>query len=296
MPASDDSTRPRLLLEPIGYVRSAHGTKVDAPRQPGATAPDGAASPGDAVIELLPGRNFEHALEDLADWEMIWVVFWFHLNAGWRPKVLPPRSRSGRKGVFSTRAPHRPNPLGISAVRLVRVDGLAVHVGGADMVDGTPVLDLKPYVPYADAHPLARSGWLEDAAQAATAPGGPPADPLPAYTVELEPLAAAQAAWVEERTGLALAGRITATLSLGPQPHPYRRIRRAGDGLTLAVQSWRVRFSVVGRAVRVHAVGSGYRPAALADRAATDAGQRAEIAVHRDFLAAWPASPRAGLT
>ena len=71
-------------------------------------------------------RNFEHALSNLVEWQYIWVLFWFDRNEGWRPKVLPPRSRSGRKGVFATRSPHRPNPLGLSAVRLTRVDGLTL--------------------------------------------------------------------------------------------------------------------------------------------------------------------------
>ena len=108
-----------LTLDPIGHVRTALGSKVEAARQP--RAAEGIRG----TIELLPGRNFEHALEDLDGWEYIWVVFWFHLNRGWRPKVLPPRSVSGRKGVFSTRSPHRPNPIGLSVVRLERVDGAA---------------------------------------------------------------------------------------------------------------------------------------------------------------------------
>ena len=152
---ADPDVPARLLLEPIGFVRCAAATKVQAARQPRAAA--GVA----ARIELLPGRNFEHALEDLARWELIWVLFWFHHNPGWRPKVLPPRSTSGRKGVFATRAPHRPNPIGLSVVRLEQVDGLTLHVRDADMLDGTPVLDLKPYVAYTDAHPGAGTGWLE---------------------------------------------------------------------------------------------------------------------------------------
>ena len=103
---------------PSGILRSSLATKVEAARQPRAAV----GTP--ARIELLPGRNFEHALEDLARWELIWVIFWFHLNPGWRPKVLPPRSTTGRKGVFATRSPHRPNPIGMSVVRLERVDGL----------------------------------------------------------------------------------------------------------------------------------------------------------------------------
>jgi tRNA-Thr(GGU) m(6)t(6)A37 methyltransferase TsaA len=147
---------PQLTLEPIGYVRSALATKVEAARQPRA----GAGRAG--AIELLPGRNFEHALTALADWQYIWVLFWFDRNAGWRPKVLPPRSRSGRKGVFATRSPHRPNPLGLSAVRLDRVEGLTLHISDVDMLDGTPVLDLKPYLSSVPPERL-RRGWLEAA-------------------------------------------------------------------------------------------------------------------------------------
>ena len=140
MSAGPSDSPPRLTLDPIGYLRSSLATKVEAARQPRAAL----GTP--ARIELLPGRNFEHALEDLERWELIWVIFWFHLNPGWRPKVLPPRSTTGRKGVFATRSPHRPNPLGMSVVRLERIEGLVLHIRDTDMLDGTPVLDLKPYV------------------------------------------------------------------------------------------------------------------------------------------------------
>src|SRR6188768_2170711 len=162
-----------LMLEPIGYVRNALATKVEAARQPRAGGSGAAGS-----IELLPARNFEHALSNLAEWQYIWVLFWFDRNEGWRPKVLPPRSGSGRKGVFATRSPHRPNPLGLSALRLLRVDGLSVHVAGVDLLDGTPVFDIKPYVAYTDAWPDSRSGWLATAN-----------DPAPAHEVALEPMA-----------------------------------------------------------------------------------------------------------
>jgi len=85
----DQTVPSRLMLEPIGFVRNTLATKVEAARQP--QAAEGQA----ATIELLPGRNFEHALEDLARWKRIWVIFWFHHNSGWRPKV-PCRECSGR--------------------------------------------------------------------------------------------------------------------------------------------------------------------------------------------------------
>ena len=78
---------------------------------------------------------------------------------------MPPRGPRVRRGVFATRSPDRPNPIGLSAVRLVRVDGCDLHVKGIDLIDGTPILDLKPYVPYADAFPDARAGWIDAVAR-----------------------------------------------------------------------------------------------------------------------------------
>ena len=255
----------QLVLEPIGYVRTALATIVEAARQPRA----GGGAEG--TIELLPARNFEHALSNLAEWQYIWVLFWFDRNEGWRPKVLPPRSRSGRKGVFATRSPHRPNPLGLSAVRLEQVDGLTLHVSDVDMLDGTPVLDIKPYVAYTDAIATVENGWLDDSRAL---------DLRAAFVVEWDAEAARQAEWIEARTGLPLRERIASTLALGPNPQPYRRIRPDGDGFLLAVKEWRARFSVTGNLVRVHAIASGFRASQLASGDAAP-----EIAAHREFRA-----------
>jgi len=262
----------QLTLEPIGYVRSALATKVEAARQPRARASGAAAG----RIELLPGRNFEHGLSDLTEWRYIWVLYWFDRNEGWRPKVLPPRSRSGRKGVFATRSPHRPNPLGLSAVRLTRVDGLTLHVGDVDMLDGTPVLDIKPYVAYTDAIAEAGSGWLTNA--------DAPRDPIPEFEVLWDDAAAEQAAWIEARTALPLRERASATLAIGPEPQPYRRIRREQHGYTLCVKDWRLKFSVDGRRVRVASVESGVRKAELARLSEVNA----ELTLHRAFCEQWP--------
>jgi tRNA-Thr(GGU) m(6)t(6)A37 methyltransferase TsaA len=273
------SASPTLTLDPIGFLRSPLATKVQAARQPRAAA----GTP--ARIELLPGRNFEHALEDLGNWELIWVIFWFHLNSGWRPKVLPPRSTTGRKGVFATRSPHRPNPIGMSVVRLERVDGLILHIRDTDMLDGTPVLDLKPYVAYTDAHPGAGNGWLEDASRPDTP--AQPADPVRAYGVQFEVLAAEQARWIEGHSGLTIRERIESTLALGPAPHPYRRIRRLDEGMQLSVKEWRVDFTVVEREVRVINIYSGFRASQL-DAGGADASLR----LHREFIAIWPPHER----
>lgn len=260
---------PPFTFEPIGLVHSPFRDRASAPRQPAAAV--GVA----ATIELFAGRDFEHALEDLEGWDYLWVIFVFHLNEGWRPKVLPPRS-TRRRGVFATRSPYRPNPIGMSAVRLERIDGRVLHVRDIDLLDGTPVLDLKPYVPYTDAIPNARTGWL---APLATSEGGaPPRDPEPGFDVVFAEPAREQARWLAEEHGVALGEAVAKTLALGPQPHPYRRIRREGDGFRLAIKEWRVRFRVEARSVTVESISTGYRPAQLAsDDPALD--------IHRAFVA-----------
>jgi len=261
------TTDPTLQLVPIGYMRTAHATKVEAPRQPAAAGD----SPG--VIELLPGRNLEHAIEDLVGWERVWVIFWFDRNDGWRPKVLPPRSTSGRKGVLATRSPHRPNPLGLSVLRLDRIDGLSLHVRDVDLLDGTPILDIKPYVAYTDAHPASGNGWLEQR------------DPRPEHRVVFTPAATEQLVWIAAQSALPLRERIEATLKLGAQPHPYRRIRRGADGImTLAVQDWRADFQLGGITIEVIRLRSGYRKGQIKD----SSGTPGTLELHREFRARFP--------
>jgi tRNA (adenine37-N6)-methyltransferase len=224
------------------------------------------------TIEIDP--PFEFALADLEGWDYIWVLYWFHLNEGWRSKVLPPRSRK-RRGVFSTRAPHRPNPIGLSAVRLVAVRGRTLEVRGVDMLDGSPVLDIKPYVPYADAFPTAATGWLD--APGADLDAVKPVDPDPGFIVSWTPFAERQLAWLGERHEPDLRTAVTRILALGPTPHPYRRIQRNGPGFRLAYKAFRFEFRVEARAVTVDRVRTGYREKDL--RAPTDP----ERALHRAF-------------
>lgn len=240
---------PSLTLEPIGVAHTPFTEKRMAPRQPSA------ARGVEGTLELYPGRDFEDALDDLREWSHIWVLYWFDRVEGWRPKVLPPRvgaegEKTTRKGVFSTRSPHRPNPIGLSVLRLLSVDGLVLRVSDVDLLDGTPILDVKPYVKYTDVVPDASDGWLA------------PQDPRPAWEVQLEDRARAQLAFLLER-GVDLEGPITQSLALGPQPHAYRRIRADGDGFVLAHKEWRVRFRLEGRVVLVEGLASGYRPKEL---------------------------------
>lgn len=261
-----------LALTAIGVARTPFREKSEAPRQPEAAR----GVPG--TLELEPGRGFEHALEDLAGWERIWVLFWFDRAIGYRSKVLPPRSEV-RRGVFSTRSPHRPNPIGLSVLRLVRVEGLVLSVLDVDLLDGTPILDIKPYVPYTDAHPSAATGWL---APFAGLTGERPADPQPDFIVLWSERAELQCEWLA-REGVPLREPVTRLLQLGPQPHPYRRIRVEPDGTRrLAHKAFRLAFSVDDRTLLVTGVRTGYRPRELA------LGAGADLELHRRFVAAFP--------
>lgn len=249
-----------LTLTPIGVARTPFSALADAPRQPYAS--DDAAG----RVELLPGRGLEDAVVDLDGFTHLWILYWFHRARGWRPRVLPPRS-DVRRGVLATRSPHRPNPLGLSLVRLERVDGLTLHVRGLDAVDGTPVLDVKPYLPFAEAVPAAGAGWVG-------------ADPEPPWQVRFSATADAALALLASAGHGALRGEAARRLALGPRPHAYRRIRALGDGrYVLALRDWRLGFRADpdARAVDVVEVRSGYRPAELWGRRADDPA----LAVHR---------------
>lgn len=146
-----------FTLEPIGWVSSPYQRRFGTPQQ--ASAPD---STSDALLELDEARIPEEALRDLVGIERLWILSYLHQSGTWGPLVRPPRGPRVKRSLFATRSPDRPNPLGLSAVELVRVEGLRLHVRGVDLLDGTPILDIKPYVPYADAFPNARAGWIDD--------------------------------------------------------------------------------------------------------------------------------------
>lgn len=154
-----DAWRGAFAMQPIGVVRSPYTERFGTPRQPGITdqVKGDARLPG--RIELRP--ELEEGLAGLAAFERIWCLFVFHLNRGHSLTVRSPRDPDDLHGLFSTRSPHRPCPVGLSCLHLVRIEGPVLHVLGLDILDHTPVLDIKPYIPYADAFPAARVGWLE---------------------------------------------------------------------------------------------------------------------------------------
>jgi tRNA-Thr(GGU) m(6)t(6)A37 methyltransferase TsaA len=249
-----------ITMRPIGTLRSPLNERAEAPRQPRA------ALGIEGSIELFPGHGYEDALLDLEGWQYVWVLAWFDRNTTWHPKVQPPRSRK-KRGVFSTRSPHRPNPIALSVFELVGVEGLTVRVRNVDLLDGTPVLDIKPYVPWTDAITEARVGWLASEGDASR---GVP-DPGPSYSVEFTDESRellALIATAEAETDMV--PTIVSTLELGPQPHAYRRIKRIGERYVLGVGDWRIGFRAEAQRITVDAVRSMLKKRELEIRPAGD--------------------------
>lgn len=150
-------------ITPIAHIRSSFADKFAIPRQ--SNVVDGLL----ATIVFEPEYRYPEALRGIEGFEFLWLIWQFSLNnpSQWSPTVRPPRLGGNQRiGVFATRSPFRPNQLGLSSVRLVKVDnttpeGPILVVDGADLADGTPIFDIKPYIPYTDSHPMARSGFAQ---------------------------------------------------------------------------------------------------------------------------------------
>ena len=232
--------QPKLVTIPIGIIRTPFKTKYGAPRQPG-TAKEKTVG----VITLNEGRNFEQAMEDLAGFDYIWVLFWFSRNKNWKPKVLPPHGGRKKRGLFATRAPHRPNPIGLSLCKLLSVKGRTICIENPDMLDGTPVLDIKPYLPQLESHPEARGGWIHDSNEQSA----------PVYQVSFLPEVRNRLLKLKESESSELTTYLTGILSHDPYPHVYRRIKNLDDGsAVIAVKRWRFQFRIEGTAVTVFGV------------------------------------------
>ena len=147
-------------MEPIAHIRSDFAEKFGVPRQ------SGLVDALEASIVFTPPYRSPDALRGLEDFSHLWLIWVFDraIRESWSPTVRPPRlGGNARMGVFATRSPFRPNPIALSCVKLEGIEqtaeGPVLRVRGADLVDGTPILDIKPYIPYADCHPDALGGF-----------------------------------------------------------------------------------------------------------------------------------------
>ena len=166
----------KVEMRVIAHVRTPFAEKFGVPRQSG-------LAPAQGTVIFEPDYRCADALRGLEGFSHLWLVWMFHqaVRKNWSPTVRPPRlGGNQRMGVFATRSPFRPNPIGLSCVELAAVewstpDGPVLHVRGADLVDGTPLLDIKPYLPYCDAKPQATGGFTDGLESAALQVVCPPA-------------------------------------------------------------------------------------------------------------------------
>ena len=205
MQPSSSLTTPSYQVEIIGIIRSCFKEKFGVPRQPGMVA---AAT---ASLELLPPFNRAEMVRGLEAFSHLWIHFIFHesIAEGWRPTVRPPWLGGRRRvGVFACRSPHRPNHLGLSVVRLkaVRIvdHGAILDLSGVDLLDSTPVIDIKPYLPYSDS--------------LASATGGYGTAETPAIAVEFEPQCRLFCREYEHSTGRRLEQLVQDLIRLDPRP------------------------------------------------------------------------------
>lgn len=220
-------------MRPIARIHSEFGSKFGVPRQ------SGLVESLSATVVFEPEFRNADALRGLEGFSHIWLIWVFDqsVRQGWSPTVRPPRlGGNARMGVFATRSPFRPNPIGLSSVTLEAVedtphDGTVLRVWGADLVDGTPILDIKPYLPYVDCRPEASGGF-------ASAPAAP------SLTVEIPPRLLEQ---VPPERRQALEG----VLALDPRPR-YQEDPDRIYGLSFA--GLEVRFSVTGSHLTVREV------------------------------------------
>ena len=149
-------------MKQIAHIETPFKEKFGIPRQAGLVDYE-------ARVVFEPEYRVAEAVRGLEEFDYIWLIWQFHLTGRekWSPTVRPPRLGGNKRvGIFATRSPFRPNAIGLSSVRLLCIEpGPVLVVSGADLVDGTPILDIKPYIPYADSHPDARGGFAQEAPQ-----------------------------------------------------------------------------------------------------------------------------------
>ncbi len=259
-----------FTLSPIGHFKCDHTDPQLAPRQ-GTLKAQGEIG----FIELLKGKNFEQALEDLNGFDRIWLIYLFDRNDNWKPKVNTPRG-DGKKGVFATRAPYRPNQIGISCVKLIQATGLTVEVEDFDLLDNTPILDIKPYINYADSFPDASMGWLESHEGAQ-------------FSIEYAPHALEHIEWIGTHGAFNIQAFIDAQLSEDPTNTKRKRVTILNSGLDLymiAARTWRIEFRINTETnfIFVKEITSGYSPTELYSEEDTYGDKE----VHKKFIETFP--------
>jgi tRNA-Thr(GGU) m(6)t(6)A37 methyltransferase TsaA len=230
-----------IVFEPIGEMVADLNYKYEFARQSNLAENQG-------YIELNRSLNCTQSLKDLEGFERIWVVYQFHLNQNWKPMVLPPRGdRNTKRGVFATRSPYRPNSIGLSCVELVRIEGNKIFIKNFDILNETPILDIKPYLPYSDSFPNSSIGWLEEA--------GKNTDE---YFIEYSDYSAEQLEFIIQRAEFNLKNTIEVQLSINPTDNSRKRVKEYKEGFLVAIRTWRIHFSISENIVFIKNIFSSY--------------------------------------
>lgn len=251
-----------IELTPIAIYHSDAVNPYEAARQPR----EDDSRPGE--IRFVSPITSEE-IEDLKASERIWLVFQFHENRHWKPMVLPPRGTEKKIGVFATRAPYRPNPIGLSCVKLVSVTSLTLHVRGADLLDGTPIFEVRAYDARNDAKADAKSGWLEGLEDKA-------------YSLSWTAAASEKLNFLRENGVTQIEDFAIQQLEFAPFDGRRKRVSPKENFFILAYRTWRILFrEVADRSLEVFDLRSGYSDADLAE---TDDRWR-DKSLHKKFNA-----------
>jgi tRNA (adenine37-N6)-methyltransferase len=248
------NTMTELILTPIGYLNCNQIYNYDAPRQAVL------AEKNEGIITLQENCNYEQALSDLKGFDKIWLIYHLHKNKGWRTKTLPPRSIDGtKKGVFATRSPYRPNPIGLSCVDLIKIEGRKLYIKSFDLLDKTPILDIKPYIPYCDSFPDSSAGWLDDIKESDN------------WNCTFADNSKKQIKWIKENSKFDLERFCQIQLNNDPLNTQKKRVKLIDETMNLyclSYRTWRIYFEVfkAQSLLKIIDIDSGYSSADLLNK------------------------------
>ena len=226
-----------MTLKPIGVFESAQIEPYQAGRQPDELGLFG-------KIKLNPGQNFEQALQDIESCSHLWIIFGFHHNENWKPLMQTPRSNK-KIGVFATRAPYRPNPIGLSLVELISVNGLVLQIGVNDILNGSPVYDIKPFHPEHDIAQDAKIGWLETST-------------FVKNTITFSPFVEGQLEFLEKHNVNEIRSFIIRQLEYDPTNQSKKRVEQYQSYWSLSYRTWRIDFTFSEDTIGILSLRSGY--------------------------------------
>lgn len=266
----------------IECIATFHCQKVnayDAARQGSIDESSDPASWGQIICNknTMSAQQWKEALQDLNGISHLWLIYQFHKNNNWHSKVLPPRGSDKKIGVFSTRSPYRPNFLGLSCVRLMKIefqkDSPILYVANFDLLDQTPIFDIKPYLPYADSFADATTGWLENIDQQK-------------FSVSFSQLAQQQIDFLFQNSITEIKNFIIQQLSY----EPFNKKKKRFVGEALAYRTWRIYFQQIHSnnneetspaKIEIQQITSGYLPEELLD---LDNDKYQDKKIHQAFI------------